>query len=80
MNMVKKQKTKQQTWFKPVRGSYLPASMNGWLTYIPFLAYCVAVPFIVFNENASLSFQIYVVLNQWLLASLVLTMIAQKKS
>jgi hypothetical protein len=43
-------KKHQKPWFKPVRGSYLPNSWQGWLTYIPFI-YWLAVTFVVIDRH-----------------------------
>jgi len=34
-----KKQSKNQAWFKPLRGSYIPISWKGWLTYIPYIVY-----------------------------------------
>lgn len=33
----KHNKSKKGAWFVPLRGSYIPVSWQGWLTYIPYL-------------------------------------------
>jgi hypothetical protein len=32
-------KPRPGAWFVPVRWSYLPCTWQGWLTYVPFIAY-----------------------------------------
>ena len=34
-----KKHSKNQAWFKPLRGSYIPITWKGWLTYIPYVVY-----------------------------------------
>lgn len=75
--MKKKQKN---TWFVAVRGSYLPNSKQGWLTYIPYIGYCLLVPYIAFTEGDSIAYQLFVTISNWLLATFVLTVIAQRNS
>ena len=37
MKSHKISKARKGAWFVKVRGSYLPASWQGWLTYIPYI-------------------------------------------
>lgn len=39
--MKKYPKPTKGAWFVKVRGSYLPCSWQGWLTYIPYVGYLV---------------------------------------
>ena len=76
----KHSKTKPNAWFIPVRGSYLPNSFAGWITYIPYIAYIIATYIIAINETESLGLAIlYIVPNQ-VTATVVLTYVASKKS
>jgi hypothetical protein len=75
---MKKKQTKKDKWFVAVRGSYLPASKQGWLTYIPYIGYCLLVPYIAFMENSSVAYQIFVTISNWLLATFILTTIARQ--
>lgn len=74
---MSKQKNK---WFKKIRGSYLPISWQGWLSYVPFVAYLVFV-FVAINRNSnSVSDTLYGIFPQWVAAGVVMTWIANKKS
>ncbi len=64
----------------PVRGSYLPASWQGWLTYVPFtayLAYSIIVAFAYTGNN--LKAALWIVPN-WTAAAVIMTWIAKQKS
>lgn len=73
-------KKKTKIWFKRVRGSYLPSSTEGWLTYIPFIGYCVGVALIVFWQTDTLWYQLFTVASQWVLATVLLTLVANHHS
>ena len=77
--MPSKKKSKNK-WFKKVRGSYLPANSQGWLTYIPFIAYLVVTFFATRRIHASLITRTYLVVAQWLFAALFMTWLAKQKS
>lgn len=73
-------KSKRINWFIPVRGSYLPHSWQGWLTYIPFSAYLIYA-FVIGWQNTNTSAQalLFIVPN-WVAAVVVMTWIAQRTS
>ena len=73
-------KTKKRKWFIPVRGSYLPHSWQGWLTYIPFSAYLIFAVVIGWqNTNTDAQALLFIIPN-WLAATIVMTWIAQRTS
>lgn len=49
-----KAKAKKQAWFKKIRGSYLPASQEGFCIYMTYLLYLVAVPTVWYNQGHDL--------------------------
>jgi hypothetical protein len=79
---VKKQKKKQkqQIWFTKVRGSYLPCSRQGWLTYIPFVSYLLASYIVVLKQATSIGAIVFGILPQWVAAAVIMTWIASNKS
>jgi len=73
-------KSKRRKWFIPVRGSYLPHSWQGWLTYIPFTAYLIYALVIGWqNTNTNAQAMLFIVPN-WVAAVVVMTWIAQRTS
>jgi hypothetical protein len=67
-------------WFYKVRGSYLPATWQGWLTYIPFTAFLLWVMvWAITNEN-NVAQAVLVVFPAWMAAGVVMTWLAARKS
>jgi hypothetical protein len=77
--MAKSKKSKNK-WFKSIRGSYLPISSKGWLTYLPFIAYLIVSFYLTWKLNAAVFARVYLVAVQWLLAGILMTLIAKQKS
>lgn len=73
-------KKKKQTWFIKVRGSYLPSSWQGALTYIPFLTFLIASLVVTINNIEPLSLAILLIFPQWVAAGVVMTWIATRES
>lgn len=46
-------KARKGAWFVEVRGSYIPASRKGWLTYIPYIFFIIVGFGAVFNSLLS---------------------------
>ena len=67
-------------WFKRIRGSYLPISWEGWLTYIPFAAFLIGSIVIVSTGDNRIVYIIYTLLPQWVAAAVIMTWIASHKS
>ena len=78
--MAKHSKRKSKKWFIAVRGSYLPNSREGWLTYIPYTAYLVLVAYIGWHFIDSRIISILFVLAFWIAATILMTDIAKHKS
>ncbi len=77
---VKVNKKKQNVWFKKIRGSYLPASTTGWLTYVPFIAYLCFAYTIGVKDTGSAALAILFIIPNWVAAVAVMTFIAARKS
>lgn len=67
-------------WFVRTRGSYLPMSWQGALTYIPYLAYLIGVTAFVFRRNYSFWLAVFILVPNWIAASVIMTWIAKQKS
>jgi hypothetical protein len=80
--MAKKhtKKVKKQTWFVAVRGSYIPNSWQGWLTYVPFIIFLGVVMQSAVNASDSFSDVFYAIFPQWVAAAVVMTWLAKLKS
>ena len=76
----KRPKAKPGAWFVPVRGSYLPTSTAGWLTYIPFVAYLVFTLVVGMNDFSSYAISVLFVVPNWVAATVVMSYIAARKS
>lgn len=73
-------KQKANVWFKRVRGSYLPCSWQGALTYIPFLAFLITSLVITLHAQSSLAMAVLLVFPQWVAAVVVMTWLASRKA
>ena len=73
-------KKKKQAWFKKVRGSYLPCSWQGWLTYVPFVTFLLTVLVAALRTQHSVSDAFYAIFPQWVAAVVVMTWVAARKS
>jgi branched-subunit amino acid transport protein len=71
---------KNKKWFKKIRGSYLPNSWQGWLTYIPYLAYLIGSVFVIKSQTTHGWSIFYALSAQWVAATVVMTWVAQHKS
>lgn len=83
--MPKKKATKQfkhhkGAWFTPVRGSYLPVSWQGWLTYPLFVAYLVYSIVGALRCTGNGWKAVLWVVPNWVTAAVVMTWIAKIKS
>ncbi|HUD06580.1 MAG TPA: hypothetical protein VMR34_01710 [Candidatus Saccharimonadales bacterium] len=78
--MKKKKSRSKNSWFIAIRGSYLPVSWQGWLTYIPFVGYLVGSLLVVYKQTHSLGLILFTVPAMWVFAVLVMTYIAKHHS
>lgn len=67
-------------WFKPIRHSYLPVSLAGALTYIPFIAYLFFATYLPLKDLRPYSLDYLVILPNWFMAGYVMTLLAKEKS
>jgi sensor histidine kinase YesM len=75
-----KLKAKKGAWFVRLRGSYIPASWQGWLTYIPFTAYLVFSLIAGFAYTGTNLKAVLWVFPNWVAAAAVMTWLARAKS
>lgn len=73
-------KLKKGAWFYKVRGSYLPGTWQGWLTYIPFIVFLVWSLVWVINIEISVTQAILLIFPAWIAAAVVITWVAARKS
>lgn len=73
-------KPRKGAWFIPLDWSYLPASWQGWLTYIPFIAYLAATFFIIDAGASSLASTLFAVLPYWVSGVVIMHWLASHKS
>lgn len=67
-------------WFYRVRGSYLPATWQAWLLYIPFVTFLVWSLGYVYDTQSSVADGLLLLFPAWVAAAVVMTWIASKKS
>lgn len=73
-------KYRRGAWFAKVRGSYIPVSPKGWLTYIPYAAYLVYTIVVAFAYTGnSLKAVLWIVPN-FVAAAIVMTWVARATS
>ena len=81
--MMKKQKLpklKKGAWFYKVRGSYLPATWQGWATYLPFIWFLIWSWTLAFHKYDTYAVALLVTFPAWIAAAVVMTWVASKKS
>lgn len=72
--------SQSKAWFIKVRGSYLPNSWQGWLLYIPYLAYIIGALIFVIKGNYSFWQAVFTLLPNWVAGCVVMTWLARRKS
>ncbi|MEI7632173.1 MAG: hypothetical protein WCJ60_02525 [bacterium] len=78
--MKKSKSSKNKAWFVSVRGSYLPNSWQGWLLYVPFVAFLLSAMSYSMDNKHSTSDVVYAIFPQWVAAAVVMTWIAKSKT
>ena len=78
--MKKKPTKKNPTWFIKVRGSYLPNSGAGWLTYIPYLVYLVGTTVAALHEHYGFITTMLLLVPNWIVAAAVMNWVAERHS
>jgi len=73
-------KKRNQKWFKPVRGSYLPSSWQGWLCYLPYSAYLIFALVVGLQGTNTAAKAVLFILPNWVAAAAVMTWIAKHTS
>lgn len=73
-------KSKKQKWFIAGRGSYLPNSWQGWLSYIPYSAFLVFAALIDWTHYNSHAQAGLVITADWVAAAVVMTWLAKRTS
>lgn len=63
-----------------VRGSYLPSSTQGKLTYIPYIAYLGFALVVGINASDSIAQAIFFIVPNWIAAVVVMTYVAAHNS
>ena len=72
--------SKAKPWFIKVRGSYLPNSWQGWLTYIPYSAYVAGVGAYAITRSTDIWSAIFVIIPNLVAAAVIMTWLAAQKS
>jgi hypothetical protein len=75
-----KSKVKKGAWFVAVRGSYLPASWQGWLSYIPFVGYLAFSWHVAFWYTGTTPKAVLWIVPNWVAATAVMTWLAKRTS
>jgi hypothetical protein len=75
-----KLKHRKGAWFAPVRGSYIPVSWKGWLTYIPFVVYLVYSMYVANAYTGNNWKAVLWIVPNWVAAAVVLTWVAKATS
>jgi hypothetical protein len=70
----------KQVWYIKKRGSYLPSSWQGWLSYVPYVAYIVGVLVYVEVNKDSFWLAVFTTIPNWIAASAVMTWLARQRS
>jgi hypothetical protein len=73
-------KRRSAVWFTHVRGSYLPLSWQGWLTYILYAAYLIFTVTVGWRDIHSATIAILYIVPNWIAATGLMTWVAYHKS
>jgi len=74
-----KKQGKKQAWFRPLRGSYIPVSWKGWLTYIPYVVY-LYLTYVLLVPNRPVLDTILFLIPYWVAGVVVMHWLAKIKS
>jgi hypothetical protein len=78
--IARSKKLSPGAWFISVRGSYLPASAAGWLTYIPFVGYLFGSLYVAVHHTHDAALIVLYVVPNWVAAGAVMSYLAARKS
>jgi len=67
-------------WFGRVRGSYIPVSGKGWLTYIPYVAYLIYSIVVAFQYTGNTYKAVLWIVPNFVAAGIIMTWLAKLKS
>jgi hypothetical protein len=73
-------KPKKGAWFIKIRGSYLPCSWQGALTYIPMIAFLITVMAAATRDSHSVSDALYIMFPYFVCTAVVMHWLASNKS
>ena len=74
-----KDNKKNQAWFKPIRGSYIPIHWKGWLTYVPYVAY-LYLTYVLLVPNRPVLNTILFLVPYWVVGVIIMHWVAKSKS
>ncbi len=77
---MKKRSNTRNHWFYKVRGSYLPASWQGWALYVPYTLFLYASLQYAVSNNDTVLGVVLAVFPQWVAAVVVMTWLATIRS
>ena len=75
-----KLKHRKGAWYAPLRGSYIPVSWQGWLTYIPFVGYLIYSLVVAINYTGNGFKAVLWIVPNWVAALIVMTWVAKVMS
>ena len=67
-------------WFKKVRSSYIPISWQGWLSYLPYIAFLILTYLYVMYSYGYSVMSLLIIIPNWVAAVAVMSWVASKKS
>jgi hypothetical protein len=67
-------------WFKKVRSSYIPISWQGWLSYLPYVAFLVLTYLYIMYSFGYSVMSLLIIIPNWVAAVAVMSWVASKKS
>lgn len=76
----KKRAKKSKKWFTKVRGSYLPNSRQGWLSYIPYTLYLLVAMVFALHYKHPTGSAVLIILPFWLAGAVLMTWFAERNS
>lgn len=70
----------RQKWFKKVRSSFIPISWQGWLCYVPYVAFLIlSYLYVMYSFGYSL-ISLFIIIPNWVAAAVVMSWVASKRS